>query len=69
MPAYPAGVNVNGTLIQFSNGSAWIHSAIVMGDIGSGYTVAEHSGPYGNTVNRSIGYNLNNRRTFWVGAG
>lgn len=69
MPAYPAGVNVNGTLIQFSNGKTWSHSAIVMGDTGSGYTIAEHSGPNGNTTSRNIGYNMTNKRTFGVGAG
>lgn len=69
MPDYPAGVNVNGTLIQFSNGKEWHHSAIVMGDTGTGYTIAEHTGLYGNTSSRNIGYKLDKTRTFWVGAG
>lgn len=69
IPDYPSGVGIRGTLIQFSNGKNWIHSAIIMGRDSDGYYTAEHSGPEGNTTHRSIGKNLYNRRTFWVGAG
>ena len=75
MPAYPAGVDYRGTLIQYSNGSEWVHSAIVRYYNGSGIYVAEHDGPnvssnpYGNMSYSLHGTDLNNKRTFWIARG
>ena len=68
MPNYPSGVNIEGTPIQFSNGTTWSHSAIVLGKDNGGYYVAEHTGPNGNSSYRSIGNSLSKKRTFWIGA-
>lgn len=68
MPAYPSGVGISGTPIQFSDGNTWRHSAVVLGRDANGYYIAEHSGNNGNTSYRSIGMSLKQKRTFWVGA-
>ena len=68
MPAYPGGVGISGTPIQFSDGKTWHHSAVVLGRDVNGYYIAEHSGNDGDTSYRSIGMSLKQKRSFWVGA-
>lgn len=70
VPNYPSTAGgVRGTLIQFSNGSSWHHSAIMMGQNSQGYVIAEHTGVNGNTAGRNMGNSLTNTRTFWIGVG
>ena len=70
VPNYPASAGgVRGTLIQFSDGYSWHHSAIMMGHNYQGYVIAEHTGVDGNTSGRNMGESLTNTRTFWIGVG
>lgn len=72
---YPAGVKENGTLIQYSNGSKWVHSAIIRKVNSNGIYVAEHDGPAssghpnGNYSFHLHGNNLSRTRTFWIAKG
>lgn len=69
LPDYPAGVGENGTLIQYSNGTTWKHSAIIRDINVNGIYVAEHTGPAGDTSYGLHGTDLRNKRTFWIGRG
>ena len=75
LPNYPAGVKENGTLIQYSNGSKWVHSAIIRKVNSNGIYVAEHDGPAssghpnGNYSFHLHGNNLSRTRTFWIAKG
>lgn len=69
LPNYPSGVGPNGTLIQYSDGSEWKHSAIIRSVNVNGIYVAEHTGPNGDTSYGLHGTDLNNKRTFWIARG
>lgn len=74
-PDYPSGVGIGGTLIQYSNGSEWKHSAIIREVTDYGIYVAEHDGPSspgnedGNYVYHLHGTSWDNKRTFWIARG
>lgn len=71
LPSYPNGVGINETLIQYSNGENWVHSAMIREVKSNGRIyVAEHTGEEGNTAYGLDGTSLANTRvntrTFWV---
>lgn len=72
---YYDGVSIGGTLIQYSNGTAWVHSAIIRAVNNNGIYVAEHDGvaspgnPDGNYSYHLHGTSLDNKRTFWIARG
>ena len=67
LPSYPSGVGINGTLIQYSDGENWVHSAIIREVKSDGRIyVAEHTGKKGNTDYGLHGTSLANTRTFRV---
>lgn len=74
-PDYPSGVDIGGTLIQYSDGNTWKHSAIIREVTSYGIYVAEHDGPSspgnedGNYVYHLHGTSWDNKRTFWIARG
>lgn len=69
LPNYPSGVNFAGTLIQYSNGNEWIHSAIIQNYKNGCIYVSEHTGPSGDQSYSLHGNDLRNKRTFWISKG
>lgn len=74
LPDYPTK-DYRGTLIQYSTGRHWVHSAIIRSVNETGIYVAEHEGregPQHPGTNYSFhlhGKNLKNTRTFWIAKG
>lgn len=69
LPPYPDGVGHEGTIVQFSNGTSWIHSAICRWFYDGWLFVAEHTGAEGDTSWRMMTTDLSNMRSFWIAKG
>ena len=69
LPDYPNGVGHQGTVVQFSNGTSWSHSAICRMFYDGWLFVAEHSGAEGNVSYRMMTQDLSNMRSFWIAKG
>ena len=69
LPQYPNGVGYDGTVVQFTNGTQWSHSAICRMFYDGWLFVAEHSGIEGDTSCRMMTKDLSNMRSFWIAKG
>ena len=69
LPPYPDGVGHEGTIVQFSNGTSWSHSAICRWFYDGWLFVAEHTGAEGDTSWRMMTTDLSNMRSFWIAKG